>query len=198
MSKFSKSLNLLSIVFLALFAVFALILGWLNPNLGESGLILFALSYCCIGVPLGLLSAAWLTWINRNYFSNIFIWLAFQALFIISTAMYSLPGVGLFFSSLLFVLFPLMGFINFWHAYQTGTSLQFMAWGSIVFMWSILLAWKATGNLLEKWIASMSISSNDLWWLYAAMYGTAWMVVAGLIAFLIETIRALQKEFSDG
>ncbi len=196
MSKLAKTLNIFSIAFLTLFALFALIVGWLNPDAGgEAGLLLFAVSYCCALVPLGLLSAAWLAWINRNYVSNIFIWMAFQLLFVISIAMYSQPGVGLFFSSLLFVLFPLMGLINFVYAYQRGASLMFMAWGSIVFMWSILLAWKATGNLLERWIASMSSTSNDLWWLYALMYGSAWVVVSGLVSFIIETIRALKKEF---
>jgi len=111
--------------------------------------------------------------------------------------MYSLPSFGLFFSSLLFVLFPLIGFVNFLYAYQRGASLKFMAWGSIVFMWSILLAWKMTGNLLEKWIGNMSASSNDLWWLYAVMYGTAWIVAAGMIAFLAETMRVLHREFSS-
>jgi hypothetical protein len=128
--------------------------------------------------------------------SKFLVWLAFQALFVISIAMYSQPGFGLLFGSLLFVLFPLMVFVNFWYAYKNGVSLRFMGWGSIVFMWSILLAWKATGNLLEKWIGSMSSTSNDLWWLYALMYGSAWIVAAGLIAFLVETIRALKKEFA--
>ncbi len=194
MTKLAKPFNVFSIVFLALFAVFALI----NPDLGESGLLLFALSYCCAIVPLGFLSAAWLAWANRNWLSNIFVWLAFQALFVISIAMYSLPGVGLFFSSLLLVLFPLMGFVNFWYAYKNGTPLKFVGWGSIVFMWSILLAWKTTGNLLEKWISSMSSMSNDLWWLYALMYGSAWIVASGLMAFLVETIHVLRKEFSAG
>lgn len=196
MSKFAKPFNIFSIVFLALFAVFALIVGLINPDLGEAGLLLFALSYCCAVVPLGLLSAAWLAWTNRSYVSNIFVWMAFQALFLISIAMYSLPGIGLFFSSLLFVLFSLMGFVNFWYAYKNGASLRFMGWGSIVFIWSILLAWKATGNLLEKWIDSRSSPSNNLWWLYALMYGSTWIVVSGVIAFLVETIRVLQKEFS--
>lgn len=196
MSKFGKPFNIFSIAFLTLFALFALIVGWLNPDVGgETGLLLFAVSYCCAFVPLGLLSAGWLTWTNRSHLSNIFVWLAFQALFVISIAMYSQPGVGLFFSSLLLVLFPLIGFVNFWYAYKNGASLKFVGWGSIVFMWSILLAWKATGNLLEKWIASMSSTSNDLWWLYALMYGSAWVVASGLVSFIIETIRALKKEF---
>jgi hypothetical protein len=199
MSKFGKPFNIFSIAFLTLFALFALIVGWLNPDVGgETGLLLFAVSYCCALVPLGLLSAARLAWINRRHLSNIFVWMAFQALFVISIAMYSHPGVSLFFGSLLFVLFPLMGFVNFWYAYKNGASLRFMGWGSIVFMWSILLAWKATGNLLEKWISSMSSTSNDLWWLYALMYGSASIVAWGLIAFLVETICALKKEFSDG
>lgn len=199
MSKFTKPFNIFSIAFLTLFALFALIVGWLNSDVGgETGLLLFAVSYCCALVPLGLLSAVWLAWTNRSHLSNIFVWMAFQALFVISIAMYSKPGVGLFFSSLLFILFQLMGFVNFWYAYKNGASLRFIGWGSVVFMWSILLAWKATGNLLEKWIDSMSSTSNDLWWLYALMYGSAWAVAAGLIAFLVETFRALQKEFSDG
>jgi hypothetical protein len=196
MTKLAKSLNIFSIIFLALFSVFALLVGWLNPDLGESGLLLFALSYCCALVPLGLLSAAWLAWTSRSQLSRIYIWLAIQLLFVISISAYSLPFVGLLFSSILFVLFPLMGFINFWYAYENGVSLKFVGCGSIVFMWSILLAWRATGNLLEKWIASMSSTSNDLWWLYALMYGSTWVVVAGLLAFIVETIVVLRKEFS--
>ena len=195
MSKFARPFNIFSIAFLMLFAVFALLVGWFLPDLGESGLILFALSYCCVIVPLGLLSAVRLAWVNRNHLSNIFVWLTFQALFVVSTATYSFPVIGLFFSSLLLVLFPLMGFVNFWYAYKNDASLKFMGWGSIVFMWSILLAWEATGNLLEKWIASMSSTSNDLWWLYSLMYGSAWVVASGLVSFIIETIRALKKEF---
>jgi hypothetical protein len=196
MTNLAKSLNIFSIIFLALFAVLVLLVGWITPDLGESGLILFALSYCCAGVPLGLLTAGWLTWTNRNHLSKILVWLAFQVLFVISIALYSLPGVGLFFGILLIVLFPLMGFVNFWYAYKNGASLRFMGRGSIVLMWSILLAWRVTGNLFEKWISSISSTSNDLWWLYALMYGSAWIVAAGLIAFLVETIFALQREFS--
>jgi hypothetical protein len=196
MSKLEKTLNIFSVVFLLIFAVFAIILGWLNPNLGESGILLFAISYCCAVIPLGLISSTWLVWTNRSRFFNGFIWLAFQLLFVISMGMYTLPGFSLFFSSLLFILFPLLGIVNFLYAYQKGASLKFIAWGSVAFIWSILLAWKVTGNLLEKWVGSISTSSNDLWWSYALMYGTAWMVAAGLIAFLVETIRALHKEFS--
>lgn len=195
-NNFGKTLNVFSVVFLLTIAVFTLILGWLNPDLGESGFLLFALSYCCALVPLGLLSATRLVWTNRGQLSNFFIWITFQLLFVISMMMYSHPSFGLFFSILLFVLFPLMVIVNFLYAYQNGVSLKFIAWGSICFMWSILLAWKMTGNLLEVWIKNISASSNDLSWLYAFMYGTACMVVAGIVAFLVETIRAMRKEFS--
>lgn len=195
MSKFSKTLNIFSIVFLTLFALFILIISWLNPDLSESGLVLFAVSYCCAVVPLGLASATWLAWTNRNHLAKVYIWLVFQALFVISIAAYSLPEFGLFFSSLLFILFPLMGFVDFLYSYQQGASLKFIAWGSVVFIWSILLAWKITSNLFEVWIENLSAGSNNLWWLYASMYGTAWMILAGIVAFLVETINALRKEY---
>ena len=74
MSKLAKTFNIFSIAFLTLFALFALIVGWLNPDAGgETGLLFFAVSYCCALVPLGLLSAVRLAWVNRNHLSNIFV-----------------------------------------------------------------------------------------------------------------------------
>ena len=46
MSKLAKTLNIFSIAFLTLFALFARIVGWLNPDAGgEAGLWLFAFTF---------------------------------------------------------------------------------------------------------------------------------------------------------
>lgn len=194
---FERTLKILFVAFLSIVAFGAIILGWNNPKLSETGAMLFVLSYCCAVLPLSLISAGWLILASRSYLANTFIWMAFQLLFGISMALYSMPGFGLFFSTLLFILFPLIGLVDFLYVYQKGAALRFMAWGSIVFIWSILAAWKIAGNFLGVWIENVSGSSNSLWWMYFSMYGTAWMVVAGIIAFFFETIFALKIEFSQ-
>jgi hypothetical protein len=192
----SKTFSQFSAAYLSLFSLFALILGWFNPSLGETGVLIFAVMYCCGLIPLSLLTSTWLVWKNRTRFSNTFIWMAFQILFVVSMAMYPLHNVGLFFSSLLVLLFPLIGIVNFLYAFRKGASLGFMGWGSIGLIWSILIVWRIKGNLLEEMLSSFGGISNDLWYLYAIMYGFAWIVFAGVLAFILETFQILWKEYA--
>lgn len=166
MSKLGKVLNVLSAVCLFIAFVVISIQGWLNPSLGdETGILLFILEYCCLLIPMALLSSAWLTWFHRKKLSNIFIWIVFQLIFGISFALYPL---GLFFSSILILSFILLGFIDFLYAYQNRASVKFIGWGSIGFMWSILIAWRIKGDLMAKFIESIVTDpqnfSNDIWW----------------------------------
>lgn len=183
-----------SVIYLLFLSIFLLAIGWINPQLGESGAIIFLLSYCCGLIPLGFLASGWLLWQNRAKLSNIFVWLAFQLIFAIAMAMQLTTQPSIFFLSLLFLLFPSVGFANLLYALQNGASLKLMGWGSIGLMWTILFAWRIKGNLLEAWIASIGTSSNDLWWLHALMYGFGSIVIAGVFAFMIETVQILRSE----
>ena len=191
-----RNLSLLSVAYLAIFSLFVVILGWLNFSLGETGLLIFASMYCCALIPLGQLTGGWLIWRNRCQFSKTFIWLAFQVVFIASMAMYSSPLFGLFFSSLLFLLFPLLGFVNFLYASQKGASLGLMGWGSVGFIWSVLIAWRIKGDLIKEMISSFGTNANNLWWLYALMYVFACIVVIGALTFIVETFQILRKEYA--
>jgi len=196
MSKFSKILTVISSVSLTIFIIFILVLGRIDLPMSETGLIPMLALYFCGLLPLGTLASFWLVWINREYVANVFVWSLFQLLFAALMKFYAYPAVALLFSSLLFILFPLVGFVDFLFAYKKNLSLRFMAWGSIFFMWSILAAWKITGDLLEAWVQTMFAETSGLWWLQAAMYGSAWAVAAGLLAFVVETIVVLRKEFA--
>jgi hypothetical protein len=191
----SRNLSLLSVAYLAILFLFVFIMGWLDFSLGETGFLIFAVMYCCALVPLGLLTGSWLVWRNRDQFSKTFIWLAFQVVFIVSMAMYSTPLFGLFFSSLLFLLFPLLGFVNFLYASQEGASLRLMGWGSVGFIWSVLIAWRIKGDLIKEMISSFGTNANNLWWLYALMYVFACIVVIGVLTFIVETFQILRKEY---
>lgn len=189
--------SLLSAVYLSVSSIFLLILGWINPSLGEMGLLVFALVYCCGLIPLAFAASCWLIWKNRRLLSNTWVWLAFQLAFIASMAMYSSPLVGLFFASLLFLLTPLMGIVNFLYAVQREASLRFIGWGSFGWIWAIFIAWRIKGNLLDEIIAGMAPNSpNNLWWFNAMLYGFGWVVIAGMFAFLVETFRILRKEYA--
>lgn len=198
MSKFGKTITIFSAICLFVFTIFVLLLNWFSPALDEEKLLLMVISYCCGMVPLALLSSIWLVWVNRVYVSNVFVWTLFQVLFVASIKLYTSPNSGFIFSSILLILFPLLGLVNFLYIYQRGYSLRFMGWSSVFFMWSILAAWRITGNLLEVWMKNMFAQSNDLWWLYSAMYGAAWAFVAGFISFIVETIVVIQKELAAG
>lgn len=195
MNNFSKWLSPFSAAYLILFALFLIILGWANPSLGESGLVIFALFYCCGLIPVGFFSAAWLLWSGREKLSSILIWFSFQILFVLSIALYDSAFLGLLFSTLLIVIFPLIGIVNFIFAKKNGYSLRFIGWGSVSLIWSILLMWRFKGNLVDEYIDTLVTGSNSLWLLNALMYGFGWMVIAGVISFIFEVISVLSKEY---
>jgi hypothetical protein len=195
MNNFSKRLTLFSATYLIVFALFLIILGWANPSLGESGLVIFALFYCCGLIPVGFFSAVWLLCSGREKLSNIMIWFSFQILFVLSMAMYDSAFLGLLFSTLLIVIFPLMGVVNFFFAKKNGYSLRFIGWGSVGIVWSILLIWRFKGNLVDEYINTLLTGSNSLWLLNALMYGFGWMVVAGIFSFIVELIGVLSREY---
>ncbi len=195
MSNPKKKLSLFSAAYLLLLAVFLIILGWVNPSLGESGLVIFALFYCCGLIPTSFFSAAWLLWSGREKLSRISIWFAFQILFVISMALYDSAILGLLFSSLLIITFLLLGIVDFFFAKKNGYSLQFIGWGSVGIVWSILLMWRFKGNLIDEYIDTLVTGSNSLWLLNALMYGFGWMVIAGIVLFVFELFGVLSREY---
>jgi hypothetical protein len=196
MHNISRFFSRFSVVYLSLFAPFLFILGWIESSLGNVGILILAVAYCCALTPLSFLTGGWLIWMNREQFSKTFIWLAFQLIFLLSMALYSVPVVDLFFESLLFLLFPFLVFVNFWYAFRKGATLKLVGWGSFGLIWSLLVAWRIKGNLFEEMISSIGTNTNNLWWLYALMYGFVCMVVAGAFAFFIETVQILGRELS--
>lgn len=191
-----KMITLISAVYLSAFSLFVLVLGWLNPFLEETSLLVFALVYCCGLIPLAFVASCWLVWRNRRGLANTLVWLAFQVAFTLAMALYSSPVVGLFFSTLLFLLTPLLGIVNFLYAVQREASLRFIGWGSFGWIWAVFIAWRIKGNLLDEIIASMVPNSpNNLWWFGAIMYGFGWIVIAGVFAFIVETFKILRREY---
>ena len=195
MNNLVRYFTLFSVLFLSLFAVTTLFLGWTNPSFGEIGILVFAVLYCCALVPVSLLSAVWLIWTGRSLLSRTPIWLLVQIVFLISMAIYTSPFVGLFFSSLLLLMIPLLGFVDFLYADQKGYSLKFVGLGSVGIIWSILLIWRFKGDLLDVWISAITTGSNNLWLLNGLMCGFAWLVIAGMVSFLFELFRVFSKEY---
>lgn len=195
MNKLNKTITKTSTIFLIISAFIVLFLGWLNP--GESGIIFFVIIYCCALIPLSLFSAGWLIHVKRKSFSKTLIWIVFQIVFAVAMFLYPSRFVGLFFASLLFVLIPLLSFVDFLYAYYNEYSLQFIGWGSVGFIWSILLVWRITGNLFDQWIASMASASNNLWLLYSLMFETSMMIMTGILCFIIESVRAIAREYAN-
>jgi hypothetical protein len=148
-------------------------------------------------MPLSLFSAGWLIHVKRKFFSKTLLWIVFQIVFAVAMLLYPSRFFGLFFASLLFVLIPLLSFVDFLYAYYNKCSLLFIGWGSVGFIWSILLVWRITGNLFDQWIASMVSASNNLWLLYSLMFETSMMVMTGILCFIIESVRAIALEYAN-
>lgn len=196
MNDIKRKISWLSSISLFVYGALSLILGWIILPIGQSGQVLFLLLYCCALVPISWLSAGWLVWVYRANISNTWVWSMFQLLFFVSMMFYTSSVLGSLFSSLLLLLFPLLGLVNFLYAYKNGFSLRFIATGSIGCIWSILLAWRITGDLLDAWSNAVAVGPNSLWWLNALLYGFGCAVIAGIFAFSAESISTLSKEFS--
>ena len=194
-TKFQHGLTIFSQAFLSASLILLFLFGWINPALEEnSGWLLISL--CCAWMPLSLFSSVWLAWINRHYFSNIFIWLGFQILFILALfgSQVSYAPVVVLSASILFILFMLLGIVDFFYSYIHHYSLRFIAFGSISYIWSILFAWRIHGNLFDVWIFTLFNNNHELLWLNGAMILTVWMFFAGLACFLVETFQVLLCE----
>lgn len=198
----SHTITKLSLAFLILFSISVILLGLANPVLDERGSILFLSAFFCTGMPLLFLSATWLAYINRIYFSNIFVWIIFQLFFIlIMIGNYYAPlSISLLFTTFLFVLFPLLIIVNFIYSYSNYASLKFIGFGSIGFIWVILIGWLFYGNLIEKMVLALTISNsnhNDLWIMHALMTITACIVIGGIASFFTETIKIFLLEWQE-
>jgi hypothetical protein len=174
----------------------ALLLVLVNLSSSEIGNQLLSFFYCCVLTPLGLLSSTWLVWIKRTWLAHTFVWIIFQLIFIMSMSLDSLPFLGLFFTNLQMLLFPLLLFVNFLYAHQKRNALSLLGWASIGIVWSFLVAWGVTGNLIEKIIELMGTDSHELWWSQTLFYGFTSIVVAAMFSFMVETIQVLRNEFS--
>lgn len=196
MTNRTRTLSIFSIFVLSIYAFLSFSAGWFTSVMGQSGSIVFLGFYCCAIVPLAWLSAGWLAWAGREKISNTLVWSMFQVIFLVSIMLYTSPVVGSFFASMLLLLFPLLAVVDILYAYQNGISVRFIAIGSIGIMWSILLAWRITGNLINTWIETLASSSNNLWWLNALLYGFGCAVIAGIVAFAAESLSVLSKELA--
>jgi hypothetical protein len=196
---FRRWLSIISVAFLCLSLLLIFLLGWLNPPLDEIRLLMFAFLYCCTWIPLLFFSAVWLISENRDYLFNTFVWLGFQVIFVLTMfgSQVSIPSISVLSASAFFIFFPLLGIVNFIYAIKRSFSLRLIGIGSIGFVWSILLAWRIHGNLLEKWTISLISNSNDLLWLNVLMALTGWMVFSGIVCFFVETFQSLMHEYSS-
>jgi len=174
--------NIFSAIYLSVYMLVALLLGWVNLSSSEIGNQLLSFLYCCVFTPLGLLSSTWLILIKRTWLSNTFIWAVLQLMFILSMGLDSLPVFGLLFTSVQMLLSPLLLFVNFLYAHQKKNSLALLGWG-------------VTGNLIEKYIELMGTDSHELWWSQALLSGFTSIVVAGMISFIVDAFQVLYREF---
>ena len=187
--------NIFSAIYLSVYMLVALLLGWVNLSSSEIGNQLLSFLYCCVFTPLGLLSSTWLILIKRTWLSNTFIWAVLQLMFILSMGLDSLPVFGLLFTSVQMLLSPLLLFVNFLYAHQKRNALSLLGWASIGIVWSFLLTWGVTGNLIEKIIEWMGTDSHELWWSQALLSGFTSIVVAGMISFIVDAFQVLYREF---
>ena len=197
MHKLARIFSIFSAIYLSAYMFSALLLGWVNPSFGEMGDLLFTFLYCCALTPLSALSSIGLVWVNRTWLSNTFVWAAFQLVFIMSMGMDSLPVFGLFFTNIQMLLTPLLLLVNFLYAYQKRSSLVLLGWSSIGIVWSILLTWGVTGNIIEKLITLMGTDSHELWWSQAFLFGFISIFIGGLVGFVVQTFQIVRHEFSD-
>jgi hypothetical protein len=158
---------------------------------------MFASLYCCAWIPLLFFSAVWLIFENRDCLFNTFVWLGFQVIVVLAMfgSQVSFSSISILSASVFFIFFPLLGIVNFIFAIKRSFSLRLVSLGSIAFVWSILLAWRIHGNLLDKWAISLNSNSNDLLWLNALMTLTGWMFFSGVVCFVVETIQSLVYEY---
>ena len=173
------------------------VLDWLGISFGTGGDLLLVLVYFCGLIPLSFFASLWLMWMYRRILSTTIVWGLFQLLYIALMASHLLPGFVIFSTSLVFLAFPLLIFVNFFYAYKRGIPLRFVGWGSVGYIWFILITWRIKGNLIDSFINEMVTGSNELWWFYPLFYGLALIVIGGTAAFIVETAQILKREFQS-
>ncbi len=163
------------------------ILGMFNPSVSKSVVEIILVLLCLGWMPVASLTLLWLGWQERKRLQNTMIWLGINLLFLLLllgggshiapirlvSGMYFLPFLSLLFWS------------DILYAVQRHLGLRLAAVGSLVYVWSIVLAWRIWGNPLIMFLDTPEMSGTLLW-MNAVMYWTGAMVLAGLVAVAVD------------
>jgi hypothetical protein len=170
---------------------------WMNElPMNETFILLFASLLLCVWTPLSILTLLWLLWVGRRILEHSLVWVCFQLLFFILLFGTQLPFP--FLSSLAGVYFlvfaPILLVVNFVYARRHHLALHFLGVGSLVLVWSIVIAGRVQGDLLQIFLDSMEKMSNPLLWLNGIMFSMTILMLAGFAALFVDGLHLLLNE----
>ena len=169
---------------------------WLGSVRVSETVILLLFSLLCLWVPLAIFTLFWLLWKNRQALESPLVWIAFQVLFFIllfggqlsNATLSSLSGIY----SILFL--PVLFVSDFLFACFRHSALHLLGFGSLTMIWSIVIGGRIQGDLLLIFIQSIGEMRHPLLWLIGVMTSMAILILAGLVALIVESLHVLLQE----
>lgn len=164
--------------------------------------ILLALGYAGWLLLSSVLVFTWLPFYYRAFFRRWSGWII-SVVFVVIALFFTLnntlslpPQLSLFFSILVIPglwLMLLATAILLWHR---DAGLALLGWGSIIYIWSVFLAWRYQGNLLELWLQSLNHpdAPSPLWWLNTLFCLSSCIFPVAIVSLLGHTFRLVGRE----
>lgn len=169
---------------------------WLSQLPVNETIILLLLLFLCIWTPLAIVTLLWLLWANQEILKYPLAWGGFQVLFFIFLFGNQLSNPTLSsLSGIYFIVFlPILLVYDFIYACRHHLALQFLAFGSLVMIWSIVIGGRFQGDLLLIFLDSIGKMKNPLLWLNGVMASTTILMLAGFAAFFVDGLHLLLEE----
>ncbi len=182
--------------------LFDLALIFLIPTEISSDSLLWPIAYLTWLVITLLMATTWLIIRHRRLFRSWLVWLmtiaisGFSSLVVQSILSVEQPNLSFFFS-LLFI-------IGLWCSmvatailvYYRDVGLSLIGWGSVVFIWALVVGWRFQGSLIELWVGTLNNpeAPSPLWWLNNLLCFVWWIVPLSIISFLGHTLKLIIHE----
>jgi hypothetical protein len=161
----------------------------------STDLSVLLLSYTCGILPMFFIAITWLMLSHRKIFTNGWGWITPVICLAVSSLSVSQPTISFLLNTLVLLSNWAIGVATAILLWQRDLGLKLLGWVSIAYIWTLMLAWRYQGNLIELWIQSLNNfnGSSPLWWLNLWCVA-AWVVPISLLSVIGHTVRLLWRE----
>lgn len=183
--------------------IFDLLLVWIAGYIHFGNLFLGVI-YVAGSILTLLVTSSWLIIYYRGFFRTWLGWTAsllpvtLSSLVVQKVLPVRYPPASFFFTTLFIVSIWGVGLTTGILLWYRDVGLRLIAWGSVILVWMMAVAWRIQGNLIQLAFMYFNHPPDQpppLWWFNTLLLMMFWMVPLGVVSFIRHTRRLVRREW---